>query len=146
KSTNEHRDFAVICTARILGFGFGWMELNRGRLDRAKRLLLSADTLLLPTGHQAMKQLVRFLLATIDRRISVPGSDAYCDAMRGIEKQLRDYEQMRSSVGQLRAVQELARGYLDWIDSLAWGPASTKSQGETKDLLGKARLFTEQFK
>ncbi len=146
KLKSEHRDFAVICTARILGFGFGWTELNRGRLTRAKRLLLSADTLLLPTGHQAMKQLVKFLLATIARRLTATGSDEYKREMRALEKQLRIYQQMKSLVGQLRAVQELARGYLDWVDFLTWSPKSGDSKTERNEVLEKARKFTSDFK
>ncbi|MBZ5533447.1 MAG: hypothetical protein LAO20_18620 [Acidobacteriia bacterium] len=145
-SISEHRDFAIICTARILAFGFGWTELNRGRLSRARRLLLSAETLLLPSGHQAMKQLVQFLLAIIERRLSTPGSPEYEQAILNIKMQREIYASMKSSVGELRAVQELARAYLDWVDLLDWSTKQNDHEQRRSVLLNEARTIGDQFK
>jgi hypothetical protein len=145
-SIDEHRDFAIICTARILGFGFGWTELNRGRLTRAKRLLLSADTLLMPTGHQAMQQLVQFLLSIIERRLASPGTAEYVEAIQQIKKQREIYAAMKSRVGELRALQELSRAYLDWIDLLDWSPQQANFKKQRAALLIEAQNVGDQFR
>jgi hypothetical protein len=94
--------FSVIVTARALG-GVGRIAVLKGELRRAEMLFRAARTLLRPTGHIVLKNVVASHLAIAQRRLANAGSD---DWVLAIERLTTLYRRFTGDVRESRGKKE----------------------------------------
>lgn len=105
--------YGNVFTARVQGIGLGWAALHEGRLRRAAHLLSTAQSLLVASGHDALKCFMEFNLQTVFRRRAPFDSREYEDSLRGLESCWKEWRRLSHPAGRRRCLFELIRGHLD---------------------------------